>query len=328
MKGPLVSIIIPLYNSEKYVSETIKSALDQTWEDKEIIIVDNGSTDNSFLIARTFESKNFKVFSQVNKGASAARNRGLREAKGEYIQFLDANDLLSVDKIENQVNLLEENRGKISVCSTVHFQNWLNWEEVVPNPYEEKFIYNTDNPYEFLINLWGGYTGKGSMVQPNAWLVPREIIQRSGPWNEELSLDDDGEFFCRIILNSDGIVRDTVSKNYYRKFRNRKSLSASTSQVALNSLLLAAVSKQQELFKRADNFFSRRALANQYVSICLISYKKNASVFNKAEKRLKELAVKPNIEIIIGGHICQVIMRLFGWKLAKKLQLVKINFFS
>ena len=75
MHQPLVSILIPCYNAEKWLSETINSALDQTWKNIEIIIVDDGSTDSSLAIAKTFESKNIKVLSQENRGASAARNQ-------------------------------------------------------------------------------------------------------------------------------------------------------------------------------------------------------------------------------------------------------------
>src|SRR5271165_3187575 len=104
---PLVSVIIPVYNSEKYLAESIESAIGQTWSSKEIIVVDDGSTDNSFEIARKFAGRpEVKVVTQENRGAAAARNAGLKEAKGEFIQFLDADDLLSADKIESQMKLL------------------------------------------------------------------------------------------------------------------------------------------------------------------------------------------------------------------------------
>ncbi|HZX58320.1 MAG TPA: glycosyltransferase family A protein, partial [Mucilaginibacter sp.] len=106
MDQPLVSIIIPVYNSEKHLAETISSALEQTWPNKEIIIVDDGSADNSLAIAKSFASENVKVFHQPNKGASAARNKGIQEAKGDYIQFLDADDLLMPNKIAAQVKQL------------------------------------------------------------------------------------------------------------------------------------------------------------------------------------------------------------------------------
>jgi glycosyltransferase involved in cell wall biosynthesis len=88
MPNPLVSIIIPVYNAASFINETINSALQQTWPNKEIIIVDDGSTDDSLILAKKFEGDIVKIFSQQNKGASAARNKGLAEAKGDYIQFL------------------------------------------------------------------------------------------------------------------------------------------------------------------------------------------------------------------------------------------------
>src|ERR1700761_8333481 len=103
MSPALVSIIIPAYNSAAHLRETIQSALDQTWPEKEIIIVDDGSADHSLAIAKEFKRKDVRVFSQQNKGASAARNKGLREAKGDYIQFLDGDDLLDSLKIEKQL---------------------------------------------------------------------------------------------------------------------------------------------------------------------------------------------------------------------------------
>ena len=93
----MISIIIPVFNSEKYIEQTIKSAIDQTWANKEIIIIDDGSTDNSLAIAKQFKNDRIKIITQQNKGASAARNKGIAEAKGTYIQFLDAVDILSAN---------------------------------------------------------------------------------------------------------------------------------------------------------------------------------------------------------------------------------------
>ena len=99
----LVSILIPSYNAEEWIEETIQSALSQTWPRKEIIIVDDGSTDNSLRIAKEYESNSVKVISQENSGAAVARNKALEYAQGDYIQWLDADDLLAPDKIEKQL---------------------------------------------------------------------------------------------------------------------------------------------------------------------------------------------------------------------------------
>lgn len=102
---PLVSILIPCYNAEKWLAETLESALAQTWDNIEIIVVDDGSTDKSLAVAKQFEPDGVKVISQANKGASAARNRAFQESQGDFIQYLDADDLLVPDKIELQVKL-------------------------------------------------------------------------------------------------------------------------------------------------------------------------------------------------------------------------------
>ena len=96
----LISIIIPAYNSEKFIASTIQSALDQTWSNKEIIIVDDGSTDATLQVAREFEfaNENIKVYTQRNAGACSARNKGFSLSKGDYIQFLDADDLMDGQK--------------------------------------------------------------------------------------------------------------------------------------------------------------------------------------------------------------------------------------
>src|SRR5919198_3579594 len=101
--SPLVSILIPAYNAERWLADTIRSALEQTWPRKEIIIVDDGSRDQTLSIARQFAAKNVSVVTQENQGGSAARNRAFSLCQGEFIQWLDADDLLSPEKIARQI---------------------------------------------------------------------------------------------------------------------------------------------------------------------------------------------------------------------------------
>src|SRR5438067_12061163 len=96
---PLVSILIPAYNAELWIAETIRSALAQNWPRKEIIIVDDGSTDQTLSIARQFASKTVSVIAQKNQGAAAARNKAFQLCQADYIHWLDADDLLSPDKV-------------------------------------------------------------------------------------------------------------------------------------------------------------------------------------------------------------------------------------
>jgi glycosyltransferase involved in cell wall biosynthesis len=106
---PLVSIITPLYNTEKYISEAILSVINQSYKHWELIIINDGSTDTSESIVRSFDDSRISVFSQENAGVSVARNKGIALARGEYITFLDADDVLTEDSLKARIVYLQEN---------------------------------------------------------------------------------------------------------------------------------------------------------------------------------------------------------------------------
>ncbi len=111
----LVSVIVPVFNCEKFIKETIESVLSQTYSNIEIVLVDDCSKDNSKNIISSFEDERVRYFLQEkNMGAGVARNRALEEAKGQYVAFLDADDLWEKDKIEKQLKVLEENKAWFS----------------------------------------------------------------------------------------------------------------------------------------------------------------------------------------------------------------------
>lgn len=319
MPNPLVSIIIPVYNAERYLDACLNSAVNQTWPDKEIIIVDDGSTDHSLAIAKKQACKWIKVFYQQNKGASAARNKGLQEAKGDYIQFLDADDILSADKIEKQVLQLQTKPGYIAVCSTVHFADGANHLDCKPSAYEDAFLMDAD-AVSFFINLLGGLSNKGSMIQPNAWLVPNHIINKAGLWNEKITVDDDGEFFCRIILNSKGVVNVNGVFNYYRKHSDEKSLSAQKTSKDLNSRLLSAISKKEHLLSKTNVKEAQFAIYRQLYDIALSAYPTFPQLYKLAISNLPP--GKFNYRPSIGGKIINVIAYLMGYKFARKMQVL------
>ena len=99
---PLVSILIAAYNAQEWIGYTLQSAVAQTWSRKEIIVVDDGSTDETGDIARQFVPQGVRVIARPNGGLSSALNLAYKHSQGDYIQFLDADDLLAPDKIERQ----------------------------------------------------------------------------------------------------------------------------------------------------------------------------------------------------------------------------------
>jgi len=116
---PLVSILIPAYNAGPWIADTLKSVQAQTWPRKEIIVVDDGSRDNTLAVAQTFASAEVRVVAQKNAGASAARNHAFRLCRGDYIQWLDADDILDPEKISRQMVVAETcSDKKILLSST------------------------------------------------------------------------------------------------------------------------------------------------------------------------------------------------------------------
>jgi glycosyltransferase involved in cell wall biosynthesis len=321
---PLVSIIIPLYNAEAYIGDTIISALDQTWPNKQIIIVDDGSTDNSLAVARQYQNDRVSIFAQENQGSSFARNFGLQQAKGEYIQFLDADDLLSTNKIEEQVKLLLNHPSKVAVCSTIHFNTTEDPFGQSPNPYEEAFLFDTDSPADFLINLYGGDKNQGSMIQTNAWLTPANVIKKAGNWSEFYSPDDDGEFFCRVLLASSGIVHAKKCFNYYRKFNSNSNLAGIKNLEAFRGKFKSFLLKKQYLLAATDTPLAKKALAHSAMELAVDSYSVDKDLYNEIMQEINCLGGTSYIPIL-GGPKIEMIKKLFGWKLALWLKNITLS---
>ena len=116
----MVSVVIPMYNSGKYIAPTIKSALEQTYKNIEVLVVDDCSKDNSLEVVNALAEKDRRlrcIPQEKNGGAAVARNRGIKEAKGQYIAFLDSDDLWTEDKIEKQVALMKSKNAAFVFCA-------------------------------------------------------------------------------------------------------------------------------------------------------------------------------------------------------------------
>jgi len=206
---PLVSILIPAYNSEEWVAEAVQSAIGQTWPHKEIIIVDDGSTDRTAEVARRFASKEVIVVSTENHGAPTARNHALHLSQGDYIQWLDADDILAPDKIERQLTALRESDSRRILFSApwAFFHYRINRARFVPTP-----LWHDLSPVEWLLRK----LGENLHMQTATWLTSRELVEAAGPWDTRLRNDDDGEYFCRVLLASQGTRFVPEARVFYR----------------------------------------------------------------------------------------------------------------
>lgn len=316
-----VSIIIPVYNSEKFLASAICALLSQTYNNIEIIIVDDESGDKSYELAKTFESGSCKIFQQKNAGAAVARNTGLAHAKGEYIQFMDVDDFLSEDKIEKQVEALKGQKNKVAVCDYISFFDQREMQNISPAVDQSPFIYSSDSPADFLINLYGGY-GSSNFIQTNSWLTPRSIIDKVGGWRNYRCPDDDGEFFARVLLASEGIVHVPGVYNYYRRSVKEASLSNNTNKKYLQNTLLTIDLKHQYLLQHignknsVDDYALRKAMAVHYLNFAVSTFPRHKLLSQIAFNRYKSFGVQvPPPKL--GGKLVEVVKSMFGWKAAR-----------
>jgi glycosyltransferase involved in cell wall biosynthesis len=227
----LVSILIPAYNAEDWIAETIQSAIRQTWPHKEIIVVDDGSKDRTAEVARQFASKQVLVVSRENQGAAATRNYALRLSQGDYIQYLDADDLLAPEKIEAQIACLQECGKRTLLSSAWAFFNY--------RPRQAKFIptplWQDLSPVEWLFRK----LAYNLHMQTATWLTSRELSEAAGPWDTRLLSDDDGEYFCRVLLASNGTRFVPHSKVFYRNTPSARLGQIGASDKKKDAMLLA-----------------------------------------------------------------------------------------
>ncbi len=195
---PLVSIIIPCYNAETWVAEAIESALAQTWLNKEVIVIDDGSTDKSLEVIKRYDGC-IRWVTGPNRGGCAARNQGVRLAQGGYIQFLDADDVLVTTKIEIQMErLAREGTGAMAACA------WCNILEDGKPLSAQPMLYwrDYDSGLDMLIDMWL----TPQLLMTSDWLVPRELIAKTGWWDESLLAAQDSEYLGRMLINADKVV--------------------------------------------------------------------------------------------------------------------------
>lgn len=205
---PLVSILIPAYNAERWIAETLNSAIRQTWRHKEIIVVDDGSTDRTGDIVRSFGSQ-VKLISTANQGQSAAVNHAYRASGGDYIQELDADDLLAPDKIERQLGSVDAGDSKRILLSSP-------WAPFYYRTRNARFVKNSlcqdHSPTEWMLRK----LGENLHMQNATWLVSRELAEVAGAWDETLHYDQDGEYFGRVVAVSEGVRFVPGAAVYYR----------------------------------------------------------------------------------------------------------------
>jgi hypothetical protein len=324
---PRVSIIIPLFNARNYIAETLASASGQTWPEIEIIVVDDGSTDGSLDIALKHEGGRVRVLRQQNRGSCAARNAGLRAASGNYLQFLDHDDILAPDKIERQLCQWTQAVSRLTLFmgELARFITTANGARLYRGSdgrYHSEYpvaypTWHDAAAFDWLLEWWNDRRE----TTPLPWLISRELAELAGPWDEGgVSRLDDFEYLTRVLLAADRIVFTPRSRAGFRTL-----VTGSLSSTAMGRTRSACQEQSRalglccdHLLARADTPATRRTCGALLMHFAFETYPYCRGAALAAEQRARQFDVP--LPPCPGGRIVRALTPLTGWKFARQLQ--------
>ncbi len=302
---PLVSIIIPVYNGEKYLGAAIESALAQSWERREVIVVNDGSTDESLAVMESYRPR-VRVIDQPNRGACNARNAGLREAVGDYIQYLDQDDLLHPEKISIQMRDLLDEPEETLACGRL-----FTFKDDVTDCHAFDFF----APLETYISPvdWLVWSFEGRAMQSSVWLVSKKLHERAGYWNEELKSNpnDDGELFCRIVLASARVKFNKEARTYFREHEGERG-SRANNITKITSLYRSLELTASYLLAAEDSRRTRHAAACTFKHFAYAHCRSAPDLARQALEQIRRLGFTKVDYEIVGGRAFRLIDKTLG----------------
>jgi glycosyltransferase involved in cell wall biosynthesis len=313
-----ISIIIPAYNAASTITDAIASVLNQTFLDFELIIVNDGSTDDTESIILSFSDERIKYFYQNNKGQCAANNFGLVKANGIFIKFFDADDVMNSKHIEAQYEKIKNSNTTLASCkwgrfygndiTNVKFIPELNWKDLSTIDWLKIALGQRHD-------MMGGWL----------WLIPKVILDKVGGWNENLSLNNDFEFSVRLLLGAEKVVFANDALLYYRTGIGN-SLSQSTTETNYQQAFKSNLMGCNYLLAKDNSEFMQTLCANRFQEWVYTVYPNHLNIVEKFETQIK-LWGGSNISIE-GGRGLIFLSNILGWKTAKRIKLYLNKYFS
>ena len=212
--SPFFTVVIPLYNKENYISNTIESVLAQNFKDFEVIVVDDGSTDRSYERIKKFEKfQNLSILQKINGGVSSARNLGIEKANGKYIALIDADDYWYPDHLQELHKIIKK-YPKAGIYGT-------GYEIVINKSTIRKATFKDFDPKEIqLVPDYFEASTVNAVVWTSASAFPRENFYKKPKFNLQLRTAQDLDFFVRAALNFQIAVSPKVTMRYYQTSEN------------------------------------------------------------------------------------------------------------
>ncbi len=304
----LVSIIIPCYNAEQWVSEAIDSALSQTYSPVEVIVIDDGSTDKSLEIIKGYGER-IRWETGANKGQSAARNRGFSLSNGKYIQWLDADDYIILDKIENQVSYLEEYGYDIVYSDwryQYHKQNGNTWLSDVNI---------TGDRQDILEALLAGL----ALTVMNC-LMKREIVEKVNGFDEDMRAGEDVYFWIKTAIYGAKFGYKPGDYSVYRKYGNITVSSKDLENCCRSCAALLLMSLQLLDERGFLNETYKKSLAKTHFGLAKWYLCIDRRLARYHVEKAKELNPKFQPD---GLSVYEIIFRIFGFGIAGYLFIAK-----
>lgn len=274
MRTPLISVIIPVYNVEKYLHRCLDSVIAQTYQNIEIICVDDGSIDESGRICDKYAVRDahIKVIHQENQGLSAARNRGLDAAEGEYIAFVDSDDYILEDMYKKMLDKLLNYNVDLCVCQWQY--EFSDGRQVVKKKNIDPTIYGRKTSLEFARFLYRGNYENGVVVAAWNKLYRRALLDTI---HFEGRIHEDDAFNGRIMAKNISVY--VMEEQFYVYAQNGDSLTNKPFS-ANKFFFLDVLAERRELFK-SDAFIRQETellYCNMYIEYCLRARKDGVAV--------------------------------------------------
>ncbi len=309
--NPLVSILIPAYNAGEWLGQSIESALNQTWPAKEIIVVDDGSTDRTFDVARDYVGSGVILHQQKNAGASTARNKAFSLSSGSYIQWLDADDMLHPKKIAEQMSRLLEIQDEHALISSAWGKFFYRKEKA---RFTASLLWADLSPCEWLTRKMES----GAHMQTATWLISRSITEAAGPWDVRLSGDDDGEYFCRVLLQSNMVYFAPESRVYYRMTDSGRLSNFDGDDKKLDSLFASMQVHIRCLLSLGESQRVRGAIVRYLQKYMFDFHPERSDIVLEMEKIAGDFGGK--LQLPKSRLKYALIEALLGWRVSKRAQ--------
>ena len=308
------AILIPCYNAADYLEATLQSAVDNMDESDELVLIDDHSEDQSLSVAKEFlhqSGVNFTATKNPSKGACAARNHALSISKNPWVQWLDADDILGKDKLKQQKLKLAGNPNSIVVSPFVPF---------IGDP--ENGALHEDRDWSCREVLTGAdWLAEGRMTIPACWLGPRHLFEQAGPWDTRLKVNQDGEYFARVLAQAESVIFEPNVTVWYRR-----GVSGSVSQFTAEkaeSLFASEESILKTALALEDSYPMRQMVANRHQHAIYTAYPHSPDGIARAKKILRSL---PNPTISNPNAVSSLskfISATLGWKVLSQARIIR-----